>query len=629
MAMPQPREQEPEIRLARFEQADRHLRRAMPFTPLLFMSVGAIIGSGWLFAELAAAGIAGPASVVSWVIGGIFLIFVALNYAEISSALPRTGAIVRYPHLTHGAYTGWIMGWGYWLSAVSVPAIEAEAVVQYLGGAFRSLNLVTKGAGGVEILSWPNGIGVGVGLMLLFFFLNFFGIKLLSEVNRWIVWWKIVIPVTTFCFLFTILRGSNFTAFGGFNPMGTGAVLQALPLSGIIFAYLGFRQALDYAGEARNPQRHVPLATVLSIVIAMAIYVGLQIGFIGALRWGAAGVHPGDWSGLTGSPWASGPLYNALTAAGIASLAAFGTVLLIDAGVSPSGTGWIYVGTSARTYYGLSVDGYFPRTFQWMNRWGIPWVSAVGAFVIGCVFFIPTPSWYKLVGFITSATVLTYIMGGLGLPVMRRTAPNLPRPFRLPWAWLWSPVGFLAALMIVYWSGFTTLNNVFAAVFIGLPLFAWFYAPARGWVDRRAAAVLGAVFLGAWIYINMRGGWTLTISGGRRAGSWSFPMYDIAFSAAVVFFCVALWALSNREGRLHVRNTAWLIWLLLATFPLSYWGNYGPAPHLRFPWDTLVEVGVGLVTFYWGVASGFLTQEMRELSGAVRALKEPGEPGAA
>src|ERR1044071_976199 len=85
-----------------FESADRHLRRTMGFNQLLFMSLGAIIGSGWLLASLAAAGTAGPAAVVSWAIGGVFILLVALAWAELAGMLPRTGAIVRYPHLTHG-----------------------------------------------------------------------------------------------------------------------------------------------------------------------------------------------------------------------------------------------------------------------------------------------------------------------------------------------------------------------------------------------------------------------------------------------------------------------------------------------------------------------------------------------
>ena len=110
-------------------ESDKKLRRELSFRDLLMLSLGGIIGSGWLFAVLAASADAGPAVIVSWIVGGILVLFIALNYAEVSGMIPRTGAIVRYPHLSHGSYTGYILGWTYMLSAVTVPTIEAEAVV--------------------------------------------------------------------------------------------------------------------------------------------------------------------------------------------------------------------------------------------------------------------------------------------------------------------------------------------------------------------------------------------------------------------------------------------------------------------------------------------------------------------
>src|SRR5579875_2110486 len=112
-------------------EADRKLKRELSALDLLGLSMGGIIGSGWLFAVNAAAAVAGPSVILSWIIGGILVLFVALVYAEISGMLPRSGAIVRYPHYTHGSYTGYIMGWAYLLSSVTVPTIEAEAVVGY------------------------------------------------------------------------------------------------------------------------------------------------------------------------------------------------------------------------------------------------------------------------------------------------------------------------------------------------------------------------------------------------------------------------------------------------------------------------------------------------------------------
>lgn len=619
--------------LGTFEAADRHLRKTMGFTHLLFMSMGAIIGSGWLLATLAAAGTTGPAAILSWVIGGVFIIFVALTYAEISGMLPRTGGIVRYPALTHGGYTGWLIGWTYWLSAIAVPASEAEAVVTYVSSQTKSGTLTTV-TSGVVTLKWPLGILFMLGLMGLFWVLNFFGIRLLSELNRWVTWWKLIIPTLTFIFLFTVLRGSNFTGLhGGFTPNGVAPIFEAMSTTGIIFAFLGFRQALDYAGEAKNPQRDVPLATVLSVVIAMLIYVGLQVAFVGALRWGHAGVHPGDWSGLAASGWANAPLYSALKAAGVGWLASYAWVLLVDGGISPSGTGWIYLGTATRTNYGLSVAGMAPKALQKPNRWGVPWVSTIVALVIGCVFVVPAPSWYKIIGLITSTTALTYIMGGVGLPVFRKYAPHLYRPFRLGWAGFWAPLSFLAAMLIVYFSSFQTLIVVYTAVFVGLPLFTWYFVPLKGWAKPLPAAVLGLVFLAAWVYLTTEGGWVLRVSPPVK-GSWGFGTYDVALSADVLFFCVGLWAICHREGRRQIVRSAWFVIMLLCILPLSYYGAFGInlvntkiAPSIAFPWDTLIALGIGLVAFYAGIASGFNTEELQDIV-ATAAPPQPGPAGA-
>lgn len=617
-----------------FEASDRQLRKTMTLTQLVFLSLGGIIGSGWLFAALASAAVAGPAAIVSWIVGGVLVIFVALNYAEVSGMLPRSGAIVRYPHLTHGGYTGFLIGWAYLLSAVSVPAIEAEAVVTYMAGKFPSLGLTDKPPN-TSILSWPNGILLGVGLMLLFFVVNYFGIRFLSEFNRWIVWWKLVIPTATFILLFFAFKGANFHSYGGFAPLGKAPIFQAIATTGIIFSYLGFRQAVDFGGEARNPQRDVPIATILSVVIGIVMYTVLQVAFVGALEWHKFGLHPGAWASLSSNAkLANGPLYNELKATGIAALGSFATVLLIDAAVSPAGTGWVYIGTASRTFYGLSIMRYFPRSFQSMNRFRIPWLSLGASLVVGCLFFIPLPSWYSLVGFISSATVLTYIMGGVGVAVMRKHAPDMPRPFRMPAAPVLAPVGYVAAVMIVYWSGFAILTNVFAAVFVGLSLFVWIYAPDEGWFSRQVGAAMGAVFLVAWVFVNYEGGWVLR-SAPPAKGAWSFSLYGPVFAALVVLFSVAVWAVSSPKGRHQVARTSWFIFLVLATFALSYFGEYGPlkAKPIPFPWSDLIEVGIGLVTYYWAVASGFQTEEMRAVlraplgagQGAVGLAPAPGE----
>ena len=609
------------------EAADRQLDRRMSVWQLFFLSMGGIIGSGWLFASLSAASVAGPAAIVSWIIGGVLVLLVAMNYAEISGMLPRSGAIVRYPHLTHGGYTGFILGWTYLLSAVSVPAIEAEAVVTYASTYIHGIINPANSE-----LTWPGGILFGIGLMIVFFFINYVGIRFLSQFNSFVTGWKFVIPGLTVILLFVLdLHVKNFGGYpGGFAPFGWAPVLGAVATTGIVFSFLGFRQALDFGGEARNPQRDVPIATIASVLAGIALYVLLQAAFIGGIKWGAFGIHAGDWGALkaAGSAAKDAPFYVALKAAGPALLGGFATILLIDAFVSPTGTGYVYLGTSTRTFYGMSVVGYLPKAFQSiLSTFRIPWIALIASTVVGCLFFLPLPSWYELVGIITSATVLTYIMGGIGVHVLRRTAPNLHRPFRLPAAELIGPAGFVGALLIVYWSGFPTLAIVFAAVFV------WFYAPRKGWINPVSGFVLGLVFLVLWIIVQRWGQWAL-VAAPTAVPHPAFPVFYFTTILLVGGFTAALYYLSNAEGRQAVSSSWWLIYFLLAVFGLSYYGAYGPlkVPGIPFPADLLVVIMVGLVAYGWAIHSGYDTEDIQAIvatgSGVVGETAPPAPPPA-
>lgn len=600
-----------------FEAADKGLHKNVSLTQLLLLGVSAQIGSGWLFAVLAAADMAGPAAILSWIIASVLIFLISLTYLELGSMLPRSGGIVRYTYLTHGSLSGWIIGWAYWLSVATLPPLEAVATLTYIGGKWPQTQLLTN-QHGVAMLSWPTGILAGIALMLLFFCLNYFGSKLLAESNRWVTYWKIALPVATFLGLFFVLDHTNFWAFGGFAPEGVPAIFHAIPTTGIMFSLLGFRQALDYGGESRNPQRDVPWATFGSIAIPAVIYTLLQVAFIGALNWSDMGLQPGQWDKLLTGRWADGPLFHALESANVAALAALGTLLVIDAVVSPTATGWVYLGTGARTGYGLSIHRSIPRLFSDNNRFGIPWLPLVFSTVVGCVFFVPAPSWYKLVGFVSSAAILTYIMGGVGLPVLRSTAPTLIRPFRLHAPAVWAPISFLSAVLLLYWSGFDILTNVFTATFVGLPVYSGYDACRKGWISPRAGTLVSVVFFVLWIYVAYASGWVLADHPGQVPGDWPFAVYFTAFCVLVVGYCVAMWLLSNADGRRHVHATWWLIWLLLASMLIGYLGVYGPlaTPVLFFPWGMVAEVIVGIVAYAWAIRTGFSTTEIEDIVAA-------------
>src|SRR3954467_14805097 len=161
----------------------RRLRRDIGVVGLLFTSVGSIIGSGWLFGALTASKIAGPAALVSWVIGGGAMILLALVHAELGGMYPVAGGSARFPHCAFGSLAGFAGGWFAFLGAVTTAPIEVEAAIQYSTNYVHGL---TKVSGGTPELT-ASGYAVATAVMLLFSAIDVMGVRWLAETNKAIV----------------------------------------------------------------------------------------------------------------------------------------------------------------------------------------------------------------------------------------------------------------------------------------------------------------------------------------------------------------------------------------------------------------------------------------------------------
>ena len=399
------------------------LKREIGFIALLWASTGSIIGSGWLFGAQGALQTAGPAAIISWVIGAAAIVLLALVHAELGAMYPVAGGTARFPHYAFGGLAGASFGWFSWLQAATVAPIEVMAMIQY-GQHYSFAQHWMKLSNGQHVLT-ATGIVAAVVLMAFFTAINFLSVKKLANTNSAATWWKVAIPVMTIIALLTAgFHTSNFTAADGFNPKGAAGILAAVSTSGIIFALLGFEQADQLAGESRNPAKDIPRAVIGAIVIGAIIYILLQVVFIGALPANQIG---NTWA-TGGYTTFSGPFANLASLVGLGWLA---TVLYIDAVISPGGTALIYTTGASRVSYGLSRNGYIPVAYEKLDKRGIPWVGLITTFVIGCICFLPFPSWKSLVGLITSASVLMYAGAPLSLGVFRTRLPDATRPYRL------------------------------------------------------------------------------------------------------------------------------------------------------------------------------------------------------
>jgi amino acid transporter len=616
----------PPVAEGAYEASDAHLKQQISLFGLIALAVSVQVGSGWLLATLAAASIAGPASIITWVLGAVFFGIIGVTWMELGAMLPRSGAGVRYPRLTHGAFLSWFNGWGYLIAALALPVIEVQAVLTYIGGNWPELGLLEVREG-ITVLSWPTGILVGFVLLFVFFLLNSFGAKLLSESNKYVTIWKIVVPLVTAGLMFAVFSSANFTIGGGFAPLGGGAVLGALASGGIVFAYSGLRQILDFGGEVVNPQRNIPIAIVVGgLLIPLVIYILLQIGFIGAIDWAAAGVQPGDWAGLQDSSWASAPLLNAVVAAGFAW---FAIILLSDAALSPAATGWVWLGIGTRTVYSMSVNRELPSVFQRINRHGTPIVALIACTVFGLLFFFPAPSWYLFVGMVSIALTLSYVMGGPVLAVLRRTAPDFPRPVKLKAPNFWACSGYVASLLLIYFAGWVPLINLFTVVFFALPLYGAYTSVREGWSRSGPSWLLSAAFTVAWVVVAVGGGWLATLDQEQRDGSWGFPVYFTAIVLIVVVFLAGLYAVSTDVGRRHIRGGTWLVATILALLFVAYLGQFGPmdTPVLAGPIDLIIMIAISIASFLWSVRAGGPTEELGEILAAQAERSRAGAVG--
>ncbi|TVZ04085.1 APC family permease [Trebonia kvetii] len=513
--------------------ADVGLKRELGLIAAMWSSETSIIGSGWLLGSFAAAQLVGSAAIIDWVLGAIAAILLALVHAELGAMYPVAGGTARFPHLAFGPGAGISFGFFSWLQAVTVPPIEAYAVIHYAGYYWKAIYDPNAhgGSGNVTHL----GFVMEIVLMLIFTALNFLPMRIYGPFYTIVTWWKVIIPVVTIIILFTKFNGGNFSAGGGFFPTGVSwkDLFGALPGAGIVFAYLGFEQADQLAGEIKNPQRNLPIAIVGSIIIGAVIYILLQIVLIGAT----------PASLLTGKGFAGIASSNAVALAPFAALAGLGGfswlagLLRVDAFISPGGTGAIYNTSTSRVAFGLARNRYFPSIFASVDRNGVPWFGMVTAFLFGLVFTFPFPSWHSLVGLVTSASVLMYAGAPLSVGALRYRLPGADRPFRLPAASVISPLSFVVASLIIYWSDFETLWKLGIAIILGYIAIGMYNSDRPGMpkINWRKSAWLGAYLLGMGI-ISWQGAYGPDNTG-RLLYPWDILVVAL-FSLAIYFWAV-------------------------------------------------------------------------------------------
>lgn len=464
------------------------LRRDAGVIGLLYASLGAMIGSGWLFGPLHGAMAAGPFSVFSWIIGAVAVLFLAFVFAELSTMFPNSGALVHMTHVSHGDLVGKIWTWILFLSFVSVPPVEVTSVMTYANNYISGLIVPDTG-----VLTHV-GTLVSIGLLAIVVALNFLAIRIVVAINSTTTWWKILIPLATIGILMAYsFHPGNMTAQIHSTPVS--GIFTAVATAGIVFSFLGFQQAIALAGETRNPGRNIPIALIGSVLISMLIYIGLQVSFIIALQ-------PSDIAGGWSHLQFSG-MFGPLAAIAVAVGAFWWAVILyVDAFVSPMGTAFIYATASPRIIMAAGEMGNAPKHVVRLNKNGVPWVGLVVTWVVGAIFFFPFPSWEKLVSATELITVLSYMIGPIILLHLRHVLPDYSRPFKVRAVNVVAAVAFIFSNWIIYWTGFGTVKVLFSLVAIYVVAYLIWYFIKRKPIDElgwQQAWWLLPYFVGMWL----------------------------------------------------------------------------------------------------------------------------------
>ena len=519
---------------------ERAIRRDVGPMALMFTGLGSIIGSGWLFGAWNAAKLAGPGAVWAWVLGATIIMSIALTYAELGAMFPESGGMVRYGHYSHGSLVGFIAAWANWIAIVSVIPVEAEASVQYMSGWkwewAQNLYHVMPGAHGE--LSHA-GLAIAAVLVVMYFLLNFWSVKLFARSNTVITIIKLIIPAATGVALIASgFHSENFSVGvnGGTHTNDFASILTAVATAGIVFSFNGFQSPVNLAGEARNPGRSLPFAIIGSIAIATVVYVLLQVAYLGSVP--QAMLVKAGWHGINfSSPFAELAL--------IVNLNWLAILLYADAFVSPSGTGMTYTASTARMIYGMERNGTLPKILGTVHpKWGVPrpamWLNLVVAFLF--LFFFR--GWDSLAAVISVATIISYLTGPVSVMTLRRTAPELHRPFRLRALPIIAGVAFIMSAELLYWAKWPLTGEIILLMVVALPVYLYYQAKS-GWHD------FGRQMKGAW---------------------W------------LVFYLIAL-AIISKIGS----------------------AKFGGLDYIHFGWDLALVGVIGLVFFLWGVKSGWRT----------------------
>ncbi len=388
------------------------LKRVLSPFELVLFGIGAVVGTGiFVITGVAAANYSGPALVVSFIISGIVCLFAALCYAEFAAMVPVAGSAYTYSYASLGEIWAWIIGWDLFLEYSVAIAAVAIGWSGYVVNLLREIGITLPAAlvnppgveGGLINLPAILIIAAITGLLIL-------GVKESARVNTVIVMIKVAVILLFLYLGFSHINPANWSPF---MPFGWSGVVTGAAI--VFFAYIGFDAVSTTAEEVRNPQRDLPIGILGSLVIATALYIAVSLVLTGIVSYTELNVPAPVAFALDqiGIPW-GGALVSVGALLGITSVL---LVLLFG---------------QTRIFFAMSRDGLLPGIFRKVHpvfRTPVNVTLLVGLITAAISSLLPLESVAELVNV---GTLAAFIIVAAGVIVLRRTEPDVPRPFRVP-----------------------------------------------------------------------------------------------------------------------------------------------------------------------------------------------------
>lgn len=410
---------------------EHELRRALGPWQLIGLGIGIIIGAGIFVATgTMAAHFAGPGVTLSYLIAGLGCALAGLCYAEFSSMIPVAGSAYSYSFATFGKLVAWLIGWDLILEYLAAASAVSVGWAGYFNGLMADMGIhIPAHLSSPPVLWNPDqtfalsGALINLPALFLILFLTtllVIGIRASLTFNGVMVILKLGVVLLVIAFGLNHVRMENLTPFippntGTFGEFGWSGVARA---SGVVFfAYIGFDCVSAAAQEARNPQRNMPIGILGSLGICTLLYILMCIVMTGVTHYTNLGVA----KPVTVAVEAMGPSLGWLV-----PLVNFGATL---------GLGTVVLGLllgQSRIFYAMSRDGMLPELFARVHpQFRTPWASTVMIGLLAAVLaaFLPENLLIELVAI---GTLAAFVLVCLAVIVLRRTHPDLPRPFRAP-----------------------------------------------------------------------------------------------------------------------------------------------------------------------------------------------------